>query len=51
MRKRMKEVEDARDDANTGMGTFQLKPRHLEGEELFHHMVQRRIFDPTNQIT
>jgi hypothetical protein len=46
---RMKESDALVDAANTGMGTFQPKTRYLKYEKFFHHMVHRRLCDPTNK--
>jgi hypothetical protein len=46
----MKKVEDMVDGTNTGMDTFQLKPGNLKRDDLFCHMVQMRICDPTIKL-
>jgi hypothetical protein len=46
----MKEGEDTVENTNTGLDMFQLKPRHLKGELLFHHMVQMHLYIPTLKV-
>jgi hypothetical protein len=43
----MDEAGTAVDDSTARLGSFQLKPKYLKGEELFCHVVKKILCDVT----